>query len=177
VALREAAIGKSGIMSGRDLALVFSALRANDLVWSYVVNNYLKGKIARSFRPALLERRFHQPPGRWYCWYVRNTYLENRLHEPGKTEVLGYRGSREDRGSGLCARHAEDHIVPWRTAYRTTQLLGGDMRFVLGASGHIAGVVNPVSKKQAQPLDRRKPRGGPGGMARRRKGRARKLVA
>jgi len=149
VALREAAIGKSGIMSGRDLALVFSALRANDLVWSYVVNNYLKGKSPEAFDLLYWNADSTNLPGPMYCWYVRNTYLENRLREPGKTVVLGVPvdlGKIAVPAYVLATR--EDHIVPWRTAYRTTQLLGGDMRFVLGASGHIAGIVNPASKNK-----------------------------
>ncbi len=149
VALREAAIGKSGIMSGRDLALVFSALRANDLVWSYVVNNYLKGKSPEPFDLLYWNADSTNLPGPMYCWYVRNTYLENRLREPGKTVVLGVPvdlGKITVPAYVLATR--EDHIVPWRTAYRTTQLLGSDMRFVLGASGHIAGIVNPASKKK-----------------------------
>jgi polyhydroxyalkanoate synthase len=149
VALREAAIGKRGIMSGRDLALVFSALRANDLVWSYVVNNYLKGKSPEAFDLLYWNSDSTNLPGPMYCWYVRNTYLENRLREPGKTVVLGVPvdlGKITVPAYVLATR--EDHIVPWRTAYRTTQLLGGDMRFVLGASGHIAGIVNPASKNK-----------------------------
>src|SRR5260221_13165504 len=84
-----------------------------------------------------------------YCWYVHTTYLENRLCEPGKTVVLGVPvdlGKITVPAYVLATR--EDHIVPWRTAYRTTQLLGGDMRFVLGASGHVAGIVNPASKNK-----------------------------
>jgi polyhydroxyalkanoate synthase len=84
-----------------------------------------------------------------YCWYVRNMYLENQLRVPGKLQVLGV---PVDLGKiavpGYVLGTREDHIVPWRTAYRTTQLLGGDMRFVLGASGHIAGIVNPASKNK-----------------------------
>ena len=149
VALREAAIGKSGIMSGRDLALVFSALRANDLVWSYVVNNYLKGKSPEAFDLLYWNADSTNLPGPMYCWYVRNTYLENRLREPGKTVVLGVPVDLGKIGvPAYVLATREDHIVPWRTAYRTTQLLGGDMRFVLGASGHIAGIVNPASKNK-----------------------------
>ena len=147
VAMREAAIGKGGIMPGRDLALVFSALRANDLVWSYVVNNYLKGKSPEAFDLLYWNADSTNLPGPMYCWYVRNTYLENRLHEPGKTEVLGVPvdlGKIAVPAYVLATR--EDHIVPWRTAYGTTQLLGGEMRFVLGASGHVAGIINPASK-------------------------------
>jgi polyhydroxyalkanoate synthase subunit PhaC len=149
VALREAAIGKSGIMSGRDLALVFSALRANDLVWSYVVNNYLKGKSPEAFDLLYWNADSTNLPGPMYCWYVRNAYLENRLREPGKTVVLGVSVDLGKIGvPAYVLATREDHIVPWRTAYRTTQLLGGDMRFVLGASGHIAGIVNPASKNK-----------------------------
>ena len=149
VAVREAAIGKGGIMPGRDLALVFSALRANDLVWSYVINNYLKGKSPEAFDLLYWNADSTNLPGPMYCWYVRNTYLENRLREPGKTTVLGVPvdlGKITVPAYVLATR--EDHIVPWRTAYRTTQLLGGEMRFVLGASGHVAGIINPASKNK-----------------------------
>ncbi len=149
VAVREAAIGKGGIMPGRDLALVFSALRANDLVWSYVINNYLKGKSPEAFDLLYWNADSTNLPGPMYCWYVRNTYLENQLRVPGKLQVLGV---PVDLGRITVPTYVlatrEDHIVPWRTAYRTTQLLGGDMRFVLGASGHIAGIVNPASKNK-----------------------------
>ena len=149
VAVRDAAIGKGGIMPGRDLALVFSALRANDLVWSYVINNYLKGKSPGAFDLLYWNADSTNLPGPMYCWYVRNTYLENHLREPGKTVVLGVPvdlGKITVPAYVLATR--EDHIVPWRTAYRTTQLLGGEMRFVLGASGHVAGIINPASKNK-----------------------------
>ena len=146
VALREAAIGKGGVMPGRDLALVFSALRANDLVWSYVVNNYLKGRSPGTFDLLYWNADSTNLPGPMYCWYVRKTYLENALCVPGKTSTLGV---PVDLGKVAVPAYVlatrEDHIVPWRTAYRTTRLLSGNMRFVLGASGHIAGIVNPVS--------------------------------
>src|SRR5256885_2489174 len=149
VAAREAAIGGGGIMPGRDLALVFSALRANDLVWSYVVNNYLKGKSPDAFDLLYWNADSTNLPGPMYCWYARNTYLENGLREPGRTMVLGVPvdlGKITVPAYVLATR--EDHIVPWRTAYSTTQLLGGEMRFVLGASGHVAGIVNPASKNK-----------------------------
>ncbi|HYS52038.1 MAG TPA: class I poly(R)-hydroxyalkanoic acid synthase [Burkholderiales bacterium] len=149
VAVREAAIGKGGIMPGRDLAFVFSALRANDLVWSYVISNYLKGKSPEAFDLLYWNADSTNLPGPMYCWYVRNTYLENRLCEPGKTVVLGVPvdlGKITVPAYVLATR--EDHIVPWRTAYRTNQLLGGETRFVLGASGHVAGIINPASKNK-----------------------------
>jgi len=147
VAVREATIGKGGVMPGRELAAVFSALRANDLVWSYVVNNYLKGRSPEAFDLLHWNADSTNLPGPMYCWYVRHTYLENALSEPGGAPVLGV---PVDLGKVAVPSYVlatrEDHIVPWRTAYRTTQLLDGEMRFVLGASGHIAGVINPAAK-------------------------------
>ena len=162
VALREAAIGKGGVMPGRDLALVFSALRANELVWSYVVNNYLMGKSPGAFDLLHWNADSTNLPGPMYCWYVRNTYLENKLREPGRVSTLGV---PVDPGKVAVPAYVlatrEDHIVPWRTAYRTTQLLDGDMRFVLGASGHVAGIVNPASKNKRSYWTGGKPTGDP----------------
>jgi polyhydroxyalkanoate synthase len=149
VALREASIGKGGVMPGRDLALVFSALRSNELVWSYVVNNYLMGRSPEAFDLLYWNADSTNLPGPMYCWYVRNTYLENKLREPGEALTMAVPvdlGEVDVPAYVLATR--EDHIVPWRTAYRTTQLLKGEMRFVLGASGHVAGIVNPASKNK-----------------------------
>jgi polyhydroxyalkanoate synthase len=144
VAAREAAVGTGGIVPGRELATVFSALRANDLVWPYVVNNYLKGRSPAAFDILYWNADSTNLPGPMYCWYVRNTYLENKLREPGKVSVLGVPvdfGRVAQPAYVLATR--DDHIVPWRTAYLTTQLVTGPLRFVLGASGHVAGIVNP----------------------------------
>lgn len=149
VAAREAAIGRGGIMPGRELAAVFSSLRANDLVWSYVVNNYLKGNTPDAFDLLYWNADSTNLPGPMYCWYVRNTYLENNLAQPGRVSTLGVPvdlGKVTQPAYVFATR--EDHIVPWRTAYRTTRLLDGRMRFVLGASGHVAGVVNPAAKNR-----------------------------
>ena len=84
-----------------------------------------------------------------FCWYLRNTYLENKLREPGATVQCG---EPVDLGAVEVPAYLygsrEDHIVPWQTAYKSTELLGGDLRFVLGACGHIAGVINPPAKKK-----------------------------
>jgi polyhydroxyalkanoate synthase len=149
VAFREATIGRGGILPSRDLSLAFSSLRANDLVWSYVVNNYLKGKTPEAFDLLYWNADSTNLPGPMYCWYLRNTYLENKLRVPGGTSALGMPvdfGAIDLPSYVLATR--EDHIVPWRTAYQTTQLIDGDKRFVLGASGHIAGVINPASKNR-----------------------------
>ena len=150
VAAREASIGRGGIFPGSDLAFVFSSLRANDLIWPYVVNNYLLGEAPAAFDLLYWNADSTNLPGPMYCYYLRNTYLENNLREPG---ALVNCGVPVDLGKirlpvfVLATR--EDHIVPWRSAYRTIGLLGGaDKTFVLGASGHIAGVVNPAAKKR-----------------------------
>ena len=147
--LREQTIGGGGILQGSELAFVFSALRANDLIWSYVVNNYLKGESPVAFDLLYWNADSTNLPGPMYCWYVRNTYLENKLREPG---ALVNCGVPVDLGAiGLPSfvyGSREDHIVPWKSAYRSLHLLGGDTRFVLGASGHIAGVVNPPAKQK-----------------------------
>ena len=150
VSAREAAIGKGGILPGSDLAFVFSSLRANDLVWPYVVNNYLLGETPAAFDILYWNADSTNLPGPMYCYYLRNTYFSNKLREP---RALSNCGVPVDLGRVelpvfvLATR--EDHIVPWRSAYRTLGLVGGeDKTFVLGASGHIAGVVNPASKNR-----------------------------
>ena len=150
VAAREATIGKGGLLPGRDLAFVFSSLRANDLIWPYVVNNYLLGGEPAAFDLLYWNSDSTNLPGPMYCYYLRNTYLGNRLREPGALENCGVRvdlGKVKLPVFVLATR--EDHIVPWRSAYRTLGLLGSaEKTFVLGASGHIAGVINPASKKR-----------------------------
>jgi len=149
VAAREAEIGRGGVFPGAALAFVFSALRANDLVWPYVVRNYLMGETPPAFDLLYWNADSTNLPGPMYCDYVRNTYLENRLREPG---ALVNCGVPIDLGSVRCPAFffaaREDHIVPWRSAYRSLQLFGGERTFVLGASGHIAGVVNPPAQKR-----------------------------
>jgi polyhydroxyalkanoate synthase subunit PhaC len=149
VATREAGIGDGGVLPGSDLAFVFSTLRSNDLVWPYVVNNYLRGGAPAAFDLLFWNADSTNLPGPMYCYYLRNTYLENRLRQPG---ALVNCGVPVDLGKvrlpSFILATREDHIVPWRSAYRSLELLGGDKTFVLGASGHIAGVVNPAAKNR-----------------------------
>ena len=144
IAAREAQIGKGGILPGAVLASTFNSLRANDLVWPYVVNNYLMGGAPAAFDLLYWNADSTNLPGPMYCSYVRNTYLENKLCVPGASRSCGASVDlgKVDRPAFIVATR-EDHIVPWRAAYRSVRLLGGDKRFVLGASGHIAGVINP----------------------------------
>lgn len=146
---REATLGRGGILPAVELATVFSSLRANDLIWPYVVNNYLKGGTPAAFDLLYWNADGTNLPGPMYCSYLRNTYLENKLREPGATTSLGVPVDlgKVDRPSFIMATR-EDHIVPWRSAYRSLGLLGGEKTFVLGASGHVAGVINPAGKNR-----------------------------
>jgi polyhydroxyalkanoate synthase len=147
VAAREATIGRGGLMNGRELSQTFSSLRPNDLIWNYVVGNYLKGETPPAFDILHWNCDSTNLPGPFLAWYMRNLYLENSLRVPGKLEVLGVRLDlgKIDIPAYLLAT-SEDHIVPWTGAYLARGLLGGETTFVLGASGHVAGTINPVSK-------------------------------
>ena len=149
VAAREAAIGKGGLLEGRELMTMFSSLRPNDLVWPYVSGNYLLGNTPQAFDILYWNSDSTGLPGPMACWYLRNTYLENRLRVPGELKLCNQPVDlgRLDMPTYLFAAR-EDHIVPWQTAYLVTRLLTGEHRFVLGASGHIAGVINPASKNR-----------------------------
>jgi len=153
VKLRESTIGgeggQFGLMSGLDLGNTFSFLRPNDLVWNYVVENYLKGNSPPPFDLLYWNGDSTNLPGPMYCWYLRHTYLQNELIKPGKLTVCG---EKVDLGkitvpAYIYASH-DDHIVPWKSAYESTHILKGKSRFVLGASGHIAGVINPPAKNK-----------------------------
>jgi len=149
VQFREMQMGQGGLLPGGDLASTFSFLRPNDLVWNYVVGNYLKGETPPPFDLLYWNCDATNLPGPFYAWYLRNTYLENKLAEPGALTVCG---AQIDLGRIKAPSYIygsrEDHIVPVGGAYATTQLIGGKKRFVMGASGHIAGVINPPVKKK-----------------------------
>jgi polyhydroxyalkanoate synthase subunit PhaC len=154
VQMREQTIGgKSGtppgLMRGIEFANTFSFLRPNDLVWNYVVDNYLKGRTPVPFDLLYWNSDSTSLPGPMYVWYLRNTYLENRLREPGALTTCGEPVdlSKIDVPTFIYGSR-EDHIVPWQTAYASVPLLTGPLKFVLGASGHIAGVINPPAKKK-----------------------------
>jgi polyhydroxyalkanoate synthase subunit PhaC len=149
VQMREMTLGAqapqgAGLLKGQELATTFSFLRPNDLVWNYVVGNYLKGETPPPFDLLYWNGDSTNLPGPMYCWYLRNTYLENNLKVPGKVTVCG-----EKLDLGLIEApiylyaSREDHIVPWQGAYASTRIFKGKKRFMLGASGHIAGVINP----------------------------------
>ncbi|MDM0112076.1 class I poly(R)-hydroxyalkanoic acid synthase [Variovorax sp. J22R133] len=149
VQYREMEMGKGGLLPGGDLASTFSFLRPNDLVWNYVVSNYLKGETPPPFDLLYWNCDSTNLPGPFYAWYLRNTYLEDKLKVPNALTVSG---ESIDLGKIKAPAYIygsrEDHIVPIGGAYASTQLLKGKKRFAMGASGHIAGVINPPAKKK-----------------------------
>jgi polyhydroxyalkanoate synthase len=149
VALREATIGEGGILPGKELAFTFGTLRANDLIWRYVVDSYLKGATPEAFDLLYWDSDSVSLPGPMYCWYTRNTYLENNIKERGKTTQCSVRIDLSAVKVPLyILASREDHIVPWKSAFRSKDLMGKDQRFVLAASGHVAGVINPPAKNK-----------------------------
>ncbi len=149
VKLKEIEFADGGLMSGRDMASTFSFLRPNDLVWNYVVGNYLKGETPPAFDLLYWNSDSTNLAGPMYAWYLRNTYLENNLIKPCQATIcdlpidlnlikipMYIYGSRED------------HIVPIDAAYASTHIFKGKKRFVMGASGHIAGVINPPASNK-----------------------------
>ncbi len=152
VRLREKQFAAGGLLLGKDLASTFNFLRPNELVWNYVQNNYLKGQTPRPFDLLYWNSDVTNLPGPMYAWYLRNTYLENRLVQPGACHVAGAAIdlSRIKMPVYLYASR-EDHIVPPQAAWRSQlHLTGAQTRFVLGASGHIAGVINPPAAGKRQ---------------------------
>ncbi|WP_404299668.1 PHA/PHB synthase family protein [Alicycliphilus denitrificans] len=149
VRLREMQMGQGGLMKGQDLASTFSFLRPNELVWNYVVDNYLKGQTPPPFDLLYWNSDSTNLPGPYYAWYLRNFYLENKLIQPGALTVCGEQlDLNQVKLPVYIYGSREDHIVPADAAYASTQVLPGKKRFVMGASGHIAGVINPPAKKK-----------------------------
>ena len=147
VKYREMQLGKGGLMKGQDLASTFSFLRPNDLVWNYVVGNYLKGETPPPFDLLYWNSDSTNLPGPFYAWYLRNFYLENNLVKPGKLTVCGEKMDLSNLTLPVYVYGSrEDHSLPINAAYASTQVLPGKKRFVMGASGHIAGVINPPAK-------------------------------
>ena len=149
VHMREQQLATGGLLTAQELATTFSFLRPSELVWNYVVNNYLKGVTPPAFDLLFWNSDGTNLPGPFFTWYLRNTYLENRLCRPGSVQVNGH---ALDLGAldmpAYIYGSRDDHIVPWQSAYASCHLLTGPRRFVLGASGHIAGVINPPAKKR-----------------------------
>lgn len=146
-AARERQFAQGGLMTARELGTTFSFLRPAELVWNYVADNYMLGKSPRAFDLLAWNADGTNLPGPFFAWYFRNTYLENRLIKPGGVQIAG---QPIDLGKLRMPTYLyasrDDHIVPWASAYASRQVLGGETRFVLGESGHIAGVINPPAR-------------------------------
>jgi polyhydroxyalkanoate synthase len=140
----EEKMNRRGYLEGSEMATTFNMLRANDLIWSFVVNNYLMGNDPFPFDLLYWNSDSTRLPARMHSFYLRNMYQENRLREPGGISLAGtpIDLSRVSVPAYFISTR-EDHIAPWRSTYYGTRLLKGQNRFVLAASGHIAGVVNP----------------------------------
>ncbi|MBZ2168742.1 MULTISPECIES: PHA/PHB synthase family protein [Marinobacter] len=145
----EKAMDKQGYLDGSSMAIAFNMLRANSLIWSFYINNYLLGRDTAPFDLLYWNCDTTRMPAAMHSFYLRNMYLENRLKEPGGIELAG---TPIDLGKVTIpcyfASAIEDHIAPWTSCYRGSRNLGGPVRFVLGGSGHIAGIINPPDKKK-----------------------------
>jgi polyhydroxyalkanoate synthase len=140
---------ETGYLDARDLHTTFNMLRANDLIWSFVVNNYLLGKEPFPFDLLYWNSDSTRMPAAMHSFYLHKMYEENLLSKPGRLELAGVPidlGKIKTPSYIIAAK--EDHIAPWQSVYAGTQLYAGPTRFVLGASGHIAGVINPPSAKK-----------------------------
>ena len=145
----EERINERGFLDGKLVDVTFRTLRANDLVWSFFVNNYLLGQSPRPFDILYWNADSTNMPAAMHTFFMRNMYLENRLREPGGITLAGVPidVTRVDTPSYVFSAK-EDHIAPWKTGYESAKLFSGPMAFVLGASGHIAGVINPPDKQK-----------------------------
>jgi polyhydroxyalkanoate synthase len=145
----EKKMNERGYLEGSEMASTFNLLRANDLVWSFVINNYLLGKSPFPFDLLYWNADSTRMPARMHSFYLRNMYINNRLGVPGAIELAGepIDLSKVDVPAYFIST-AEDHISPWKTTYKGAKYLAGDVRFVLGGSGHIAGIINPPSAKK-----------------------------
>lgn len=142
-------VNSNGILNGRELATSFNMLRSNDLIWSYVVNNYLKGQTPPPFDILYWNGDSTNLPASMYTYYINKMYLENKLAEKDGLTICG---EKIDLGKVKIPVYflsaIEDHIAPWKGTFTGTELFKGNIEFVLGASGHVAGVINPASKNR-----------------------------
>jgi len=147
----ERRMNERGYLEGSEMASTFNLLRANDLVWSFVINNYLMGKDPFPFDLLYWNSDSTRMPARMHSFYLRNMYLKNQLGVPGAIELAGVpMDLSQVKVPAYFISTAEDHIAPWKTTYKGAKYLGGPVRFVLGGSGHIAGIVNPPVAKKYQ---------------------------
>lgn len=144
VSALEEQMEKDGYLEGSAMAGAFNLLRSNDLIWSFYINNYLLGNDPRPFDLLYWNSDSTRMPAKMHSWYLRNMYLENKLCKPGGISISGVPIDISSIDIPVCfASTVEDHIAPWKSTYSGAQLFSSDVRFILGGSGHIAGVINP----------------------------------
>jgi len=149
LAILDNAMSKRGFLEGNEMAAAFNMMRGTDLIWSFVVNNYLLGKEPFPFDLLYWNSDSTRMPAAMHSFYLRAMYHENRLSQPGGITLANIAlDLRKIKTPTYIMATREDHIAPWKSAYVATQLYGGPKRFVLAASGHIAGVVNPPAAKK-----------------------------
>ncbi len=137
-----------GYLDSREMSNMFNLLRPNDLIWSNVVNNYLMGQKPPAFDLLYWNSDGTRMTPAAHAWYLRNTYVENNMIEPGRITLKHEKIDLGQIKNDIYAVGAEkDHIVPWQSAWRITQLAGGNVHYVLASSGHIAGIINPPGGK------------------------------
>jgi polyhydroxyalkanoate synthase subunit PhaC len=147
----EKKMNERGYLEGSEMASTFNLLRANDLVWSFVINNYLMGRDPFPFDLLYWNSDSTRMPARMHSFYLRNMYLKNLLGVPGGITLEGVPIDLSAvKVPAYFISTAEDHIAPWKTTYKGSRYLGGEVRFVLGGSGHIAGIVNPPAARKYQ---------------------------
>jgi poly[(R)-3-hydroxyalkanoate] polymerase subunit PhaC len=144
LAAMDQSMARRGFLEGREMATTFNMLRANDLIWSFVINNYLMGKEPFPFDLLYWNADSTRMPYAMHSFYLRKFYQENRLIEPGGISLCGVPiDLRKIRIPVYMVSTREDHIAPWASTYAATQLYRGKSTFVLAGSGHIAGAINP----------------------------------
>jgi polyhydroxyalkanoate synthase len=145
VSALEAKMNKEGVLDGRDMAGTFASLRASDLIWSYVINNYMLGKQPAPFDILYWNDDSTRMPCAMHSWYLRNFYLENNIATPGKLALMDTKLDITNLTQPLYMLSGQaDHITPWMTCYKPfARMKSASKRFILSKSGHVAGVVNP----------------------------------
>lgn len=141
-------VSKTGYLENHHLQDMFSMLRENDMIWSYHVMRYLLGEQPPAFDLLFWNSDSTRLPAAMLLWYLEHVYLRNSLRAAGEIELNGMPINIGDITTPCYVLATkEDHIAPWRSVYPTTRLFAGDVQFVLGGSGHIAGVINPPGVK------------------------------
>ena len=145
----EETMQETGYLEGKSMASTFSMMRSNDLIWHFVINNYMLGKSPGKFDLLYWNSDSTRMPAKMHSSYLRNMYLENRLTEPNGLTVLGVPIDLTKVDIPTCFIATElDHIAPWRSVYAGTRQFSGNKKFLLGESGHIAGIINPPAKNK-----------------------------